>query len=639
MISKESIERIKSDANIVDVVSETVKLRRSGAYYSGLCPFHSERSPSFFVREQSNTYNCYGCGAFGNVISFVMSSRAMSFPDAVEFLAGRFGIELKYDSNKSTGPSVDREKLFAVCQTAQNFFRHSLMQVKKGQGEFAKVGEYLKKRGLTAEAINTFGIGYSPNQKGLLLDSLKKAGFDEELILSSGLVRRTSSGDLYEMFRSRLVFPIYVDSKRIAGFGGRIVPGVLDPSYEQQAPKYLNSPETPIYHKSKTFYGFPQAMGSIREAGEVYVVEGYMDVVGLSMRGVKNVVACCGTAMTEQHIKRFSGLCSRVHLLFDGDSAGRAAAAKSFMVARNAEIDVAACFLPDDVDPDDFARQHGAAVSAALHELPKSELIDVYIDGLLTKHGYSASDKPGPNLLGKLCDEVAKAIGGVEREVVRSSLISRAARRLGVETVQIGRLVESSRGKISPNVDRSRAPERIDVATSEDAHVESDTGRMARPVSKLPRIDLDILRSVMVLKSEVLPELVSNAEVCGLMQPETLEYLLALKELLEASPDDEERQRQSVKEDLQCRGEGWVALWKEAYKMAKSDVSMRELYKASLLGLRRERLRALMEECKQELRTGGDDPQRQLEISERIRSLKTQLDAYGRGVDLRPPNS
>jgi len=644
VISKESIERIKSEANIVDVVSETVKLRRSGTYYSGLCPFHSERSPSFFVREQSNTYNCYGCGAFGNVISFVMSSRAMSFPDAVEFLAGRFGIELKYDSHKSTGPSVDREKLFAVCHTAHNFFRHSLMQVKKGQGEFAKVGEYLRKRGLTADAINTFGIGYSPNQKGLVLDVLRKAGFDEEVILSSGLVRRTSSGDLYEMFRSRLVFPIYVDSKRIAGFGGRIVPGVLDPSYEQQAPKYLNSPETPIYQKNKTLYGFPQAMSSIRDAGEVYVVEGYMDVVGLSMRGVTNVVACCGTAMTEQHIKRFTGLCSRVHLLFDGDSAGRAAAAKSFMVTRNAGIDVTACFLPDEVDPDDFARQHGERVSTAIHELPKSESIDVYIDGLLTKHGYGASEKPGPNLLGTLCDEVSKAIGGVEREVVRSSLISRAARRLGVETAQISQLVESSRGKISANTNSQsaephRAADRTDTSRPGSVRGESEQRGMVRPVSKLPRIDLDILRAVMVLKTEVLPELVSNAEVCGLMQPETLEYLLAFKGILEACPEDEERQRQSVKEDLQSRGEGWLALWKEAYKMAKSDVSMRELYQASLLGLRRERLRALMEECKQELRTGGDDPRRQLEISERIRSLKTQLDAYGRGVDLRPPNS
>lgn len=640
MISQESIERVKTESNIVELVSETVKLRRAGMYYSGLCPFHSERSPSFFVRENSNSYTCYGCGASGNVISFVMGTRAMNFPDAVEFLAGRFGIELKYDSKKSGTPTVDREKLFAVCQTAHNFFRHSLMQVKKGHGEFAKVGEYLKKRGLTAEAINNFGIGYSPNQRGLLLDALKSAGFDDDTIMKTGLVRRTASGELYEMFRSRLVFPIFIDSRRIAGFGGRIVPGVLDPSYEQQAPKYLNSPETPIYHKSKTIYGLPQAMSAIREAGEVYVVEGYMDVVGLSMKGVRNVVACCGTAMTEQHVKRFAGVCNRVHLLFDGDSAGRNAAAKSFMVARNAEVDVTACFLPDDVDPDDFAKHHGESVGQALQELPKAELLDVYIDGLLAKAGCSLGEKPGPNLLGKLCDEVAKAVAAVEREVVRSSFLTRAARRLGVEVPQIGRLVDEMRRKAGakvvdePSVVSQAATTRSSVPAEETQVVRHD-----RPPAKLPRIDLDILRSVMVLKGEVVSTIISNAEVCGLIQPETLQFIMVFRGILERYSEDEAHQRQAVKEYLESLGAGWVALWKEAYKMAKADVSMQELYRVSLLGLRREKLRVLMEECKQELLTGGDDPHRQLEISERIRSLKSQLDAYGRGVDLIPPNS
>lgn len=640
MISQESIERVKTESNIVELVSETVKLRRAGMYYSGLCPFHSERSPSFFVRESSNSYTCYGCGASGNVISFVMGTRAMNFPDAVEFLAGRFGIELKYDSKKSGGPTVDREKLFAVCQTAHNFFRHSLMQVKKGQGEFAKVGEYLKKRGLTADAINTFGIGYSPNQRGLLLDALKSAGFDEDTIMKTGLVRRTASGELYEMFRSRLVFPIFIDSRRIAGFGGRIVPGVLDPAYEQQAPKYLNSPETPIYHKSKTIYGLPQAMSAIREAGEVYVVEGYMDVVGLSMKGVRNVVACCGTAMTEQHVKRFAGVCNRVHLLFDGDSAGRNAAAKSFTVARNAEVDVTACFLPDDVDPDDFAKQHGDSVGRALQELPKAELLDVYIDGLLAKAGCASGEKPGPNLLGKLSDEVAKAISAVEREVVRSSFLTRAARRLGIEVPSIGRLVDDIRRKGGAKVVEERAPlSTVSGPRVETSSDEKPATRQNREPAKLPRIDLDILRAVMVLKGEVLPALIANAEVCGLIQPETLRFIMAFKELLERYSEDEGHQRQAVKEYLQSLGAGWVALWKEAYKMAKADVSMQELYRVSLLGLRREKLRVLMEECKQELLTGGDDPHRQLEISERIRSLKSQLDAYGRGVDLIPPNS
>lgn len=620
----------------MEVVSETVKLRRSGMYYSGLCPFHSERSPSFFVREQSNSYHCYGCGAYGNVISFVMASRAMTFPDAVELLAGRYGIELKRDGRKGLAPSVDREKLFNVCAVAQQFFRNSLMQVKKGAGEFAKVGEYLRKRGLTADAINCFGIGYAPNQRGALVDVLKKAGFDEETILLTGLVRRAAGGELYEFFRGRLIFPIFIDTKRIAGFGGRIVPGVNDPAFEEQAPKYLNSPETPIYQKNRTLYGLPQAMSAIREAGEVYVVEGYMDVVGLTMRGVRNVVACCGTAMTEQHLKRFSGLCNRVHLLFDGDTAGRGAAAKSFVTARNADVDVTACFLPDDVDPDDFAAQHGAETAQALKGLGKAELIDVYIDGLLTRAGCSLTEKPGANLLGKLSDEVAKALGGVEREVVRSTLTARAARRLGIETPQLERLV--SKGATAGK-QLVRAEPTASARPAEPAQSDEPTARKPRGVAELPRIDRDLLCSVMVLKGDVLPDLLKNPEMCEVLQPETVRFAMDLDRALAEHPDDEQGQRQAAKELLQTLGADWTRLWKEAYKMVESGVTMRDVYQGSLLALRRQKLRGLLDECKEELISGDWDPQQQLEISDRIRILKNQIDGLGRGVDLHTSNS
>ncbi len=636
MISQESIERVKAEASIVEVVSETVKLRRSGMYYSGLCPFHSERSPSFFVREQSNSYHCYGCGAYGNVISFVMASRAMTFPDAVELLAGRYGIELKRDGRKGLAPGVDREKLFNVCAVAQQFFRNSLMQVKKGAGEFAKVGEYLRKRGLTADAINSFGIGYAPNQRGALVDVLKKAGFDEETILLTGLVRRAAGGELYEFFRGRLIFPIFIDTKRIAGFGGRIVPGVNDPAFEEQAPKYLNSPETPIYQKNRTLYGLPQAMSAIREAGEVYVVEGYMDVVGLTMRGVKNVVACCGTAMTEQHLKRFSGLCNRVHLLFDGDTAGRGAAAKSFVTARNADVDVTACFLPDDVDPDDFAAQHGAETAQALKGLGKAELIDVYIDGLLTRAGCSLTEKPGANLLGKLSDEVAKALGGVEREVVRSTLTARAARRLGIETPQLERLV--SKGATAGK-QLVRAEPTASARPAEPAQSDEPTARKPRGVAELPRIDRDLLCSVMVLKGDVLPDLLKNPEMCEVLQPETVRFAMDLDRALAEHPDDEQGQRQAAKELLQTLGVDWTRLWKEAFKMVESGVTMRDVYQGSLLALRRQKLRGLLDECKEELISGDWDPQQQLEISDRIRILKNQIDGLGRGVDLHTSNS
>jgi DNA primase len=628
VISQESIERVKASANIVEVVSETVKLRRAGMHYSGLCPFHAERSPSFHVRESTNSYHCFGCGASGNVISYVMAMRAMTFPDAVEYLAGRYGIEIKYENSKRQGPSVDREKLFDVCRIAHLYFRKSLLQVKGGEGEFKKVGEYLKKRQLTADAINHFGIGYSPNQRGALIDVLKQNGINEETMLQSGLIRRSAAGDLYELFRGRLIFPIFVDSKRIAGFGGRIIPGIQEPAYEAQSPKYVNSPETPIYQKSRTIFGLPQAMDAVRESKEVYIVEGYMDVIGLAMRGVHNVVACCGTAMTEAHVKRLAGVCNRIHLLFDGDNAGRNAAAKSFTVARNAEVDITACFLPEEVDPDDFASQHGAGTAEALKALPKSELIDVYIDGLLQKHGCSESERPGPNLLGKLCDEVAKALSGVDREVVRSTLVTRAARRLGVESKHLEKMMTGTPAQkpISTPTPTPRSDPSVSTSPAPTS--------VARKLESLPRIDLDVLRAIMVLKGEVVDELLKTPEMCEELQPETLRFSAVFSELLREDPEDEERQRRATKELLQSLGPDWMGLWKEAYKMVKAGVSMRDLYQGCRIALRRGKLKRLLDETTRELVEGGLTPDEQLEVSERIRTLKSQMDSFARGVDL-----
>jgi DNA primase len=334
--------------------------------------------------------------------------------------------------------------------------------------------------------------------------------------------------------------------------------------------------------------------------------------------------------MTEAHVKRLAGTCNRIHLLFDGDGAGRNAAAKSFTVARTAEVDITACFLPEDVDPDDFAKLNGAATAEALRALPKAELIDVFIDGLLQKHGCSENERPGPNLLGKLCDEVSKALSGVEREVVRSSLVTRAARRLGVEMKHLEKLLGSGITTKS-GVKEAPAPAlRKEISSVNEPRAEG----VARKLEKLPRIDLDVLRATMVLKGEVLAELLKAADMCEGLQPETLRFASVFSELLREDSDDEERQRLATKELLQSLGPDWVALWMEAYKMVKAGVSMRDLYQGSRIAVRREKLKGLLEECKRELVEGGLSTEEQLEVSERIRTLKGQMDSCARGVDL-----
>lgn len=650
MISQESVERIKSDASLLEVASETVQLKRSGQYYSGLCPFHAEKSPSFFVRDSSNSYTCFGCGASGNVIAFVMGTRAMTFPDAVEYLASRFKIELKFEKGtKPQGPSIDREKLFAISRTAYLFFRRSLAQVRGGSGEFRKVGEYLRKRGLSSEAINTFGIGYGPNQRGALIETLKQAGFDEESILLTGLVRRTAAGELYELFRARLVFPIFVDSKRIAAFGGRVVPGVMEPSYEAQAPKYLNSPESPVYNKSKTVYGLPQAMESIRESGEMYVVEGYMDVVRLWMAGVRNSVACCGTAMTEQHVKRFTGLCNRVHLLFDGDTAGRGAASKAFLATRNAAVDLDVCFLPEGKDPDDFAGEFKGDTADALKGLPKAELIDAYIDGLLSRSGCSINERPGPNLLGRLCDDVAKALAGVDKEVVRTSLLTRAGRRLGVDSAQLERLMNGAgttnkrvpeSGSKFDGADSARTHP-IDAQNSGRGHPGSGTPQVVQErgdIQSLPRLDKELLRSVMALKDAVLPGLVRHSVLADGLQPVTVRFVMRFENIFTSADEDEIRQRQAVKALLSEFGPDWVALWKESYLMVERGVQMQEVYNQCLTTFERNRLQHQIALLQIELKGPLQESEKDKVMTD-ILNLSRQRDAMARGLDLSPSNS
>ena len=658
----------------MEVVGETVQLRRAGMYYTGLCPFHSEKSPSFFVKEATNSYTCFGCGASGNVISFVMGTRAMTFPDAVEYLADRFRIELIREKGRmKSGPTVDKEKLFSLSKLAFLFYRRALSRVKGAQtngagGEYEKVAAYLRKRGLTADAINEFGVGYAPVQRGELLALLRKEGFDDSSILQTGLARRSQSGELYELFRGRLIFPIFIDSSRIAAYGGRIVPGVLEPDQEAQAPKYLNSPESPLYHKSRTVYALPNAMEGIRATKEVFVVEGYMDVVGLWMAGVRNAVACCGTAITEQHIKRFAGVCSRINMLFDGDGPGRAAAAKSFLVSRNAPVDLSACFLPEGADPDDFARGCGADTPQALRELPRAELIDVYVESLFMKYGCSSGEKPGANLLGKMADEVAKAITPVVSEVSRSALITRAARRLGIDNQQLAAMVGAAnsvsnqsgsassgshgagyssgqhRGQYSgqpstrdstkayPPAAGARYPEsgggssvvgggNSFAASLSDVSPDGDD-LAVRAADQLPAIDVEILRAVMVLREALIPRILQDPGLCEVLQPETLRFVSELSEVLSQFLPDSPAQRDAVKELLSTYGPSWTGVWKGAYERKKSGISMELVFDGSVQRIADARIAASIAEQHRIIQTLPDsESEERLRRAEQVRQL------------------
>ncbi|RIL02772.1 MAG: DNA primase, partial [Proteobacteria bacterium] len=355
IVAQESIEEIKEKANLVDIIGEAVSLKRRGSSYVGLCPFHAEKTPSFHVREEK-FYHCFGCGESGNVISFVMRFRGLSFPEAIEELAGRCGVQLKFEkSGRKNVPLADKQALFKVNALALAWFSAQLKSAPP------QVKDYINSRSLTREALAAFAIGFAPKEWSALTTFLRARKVPDEMILRCGLARRSPKGDLFDVFRARIIFPIFSDSKRVAAFGGRIIPELLEKEALNQAPKYLNSPESPIYFKSKVLFGLPQALSAIQQEREVWIVEGYMDVIGMWQAGIRNAVATCGTALTSEHAKRLKLLVKKVILLFDGDDAGRGAAGKAYDAFLNSGIDVCAAFLPQGEDPDSFVGKEAGA--------------------------------------------------------------------------------------------------------------------------------------------------------------------------------------------------------------------------------------------------------------------------------------
>ena len=274
-----------------------VKLKAAGSNLVGLCPFHDEKTGSFNINVSNNYYHCFGCGASGNVLSYVMETKGFSFLEAVEYLAQKFNITLKHEGGKKKAKSdISGKEIYQLNALAQEFFRSALKDNSK------KLVSYLEDRGFDLPALKPFALGYAPAGWDNLYQFFQSRKIPEKLMLASGLIKKNSSGKIYDVFRDRVIFPIWIDGQRIAGFGGRIIEEDAD---KKQA-KYLNSPETLVYHKSQILFGFPQAIKAVKSLGYVYLVEGYFDVIRLHQMGVCNVVATCGTAVTPQHLKKLN---------------------------------------------------------------------------------------------------------------------------------------------------------------------------------------------------------------------------------------------------------------------------------------------------------------------------------------------
>lgn len=344
-ISEEVIQKVKEQNDIVDIISEKVRLKKTGRNFSGLCPFHNEKSPSFSVSQEKQIYKCFGCGEAGNVISFVMKDRNMNFVEAVKYLAERANIPIEDGRRGPSKTEQKKEMLYKINVAAAKFFFSNLMNTPEGK-------DYFLNRGIKIETIKRFGLGYAKDSWNSLIFHLRKLGFKDELMAEAGLISiNQEKGRKYDRFRNRVMFPVFDYRGKVIGFGGR----VLDDS----KPKYLNSPETLVFQKGTNLYGLNFALKHNMKERYFIMVEGYMDLIALHQCGITNVVASLGTALTVNQARLLKRYADKVIISYDADMAGQMATMRGLEILRNAGFDVRVLSIPQGKDPDEYVRSNG----------------------------------------------------------------------------------------------------------------------------------------------------------------------------------------------------------------------------------------------------------------------------------------
>ena len=344
-ISEEILEKIKSQNDIVDVISERVRLRKSGRNFTGLCPFHNEKTPSFSVSQEKQIYKCFGCGEAGNVISFVMKEKNLPFIEAVKYLANRANIPLEMNNGEKSQSSKKKDLLYRINVEAAKFFFSNLMNNQNAK-------EYFLNRGIKEETIKKFGLGYANDSWNSLMFYLRKKGINDTLLEEAGLISvNKEKGRKYDRFRNRVMFPVFDYQGKVIGFGGR----VLDDS----KPKYLNSPETLVFQKGTNLYGLNFALKHNMSERYFVIVEGYMDLISLHQYGITNVVASLGTALTINQARLLKRYADKVIISYDADMAGQMATLRGLEILRTAGFDVRVLNIPQGKDPDEYVRSNG----------------------------------------------------------------------------------------------------------------------------------------------------------------------------------------------------------------------------------------------------------------------------------------
>ena len=409
-IPENIIDEVRDRTDIVEVVSKFVSIKKVGKNFKGLCPFHSEKTPSFTVSSEKRIYHCFGCGAGGNVFKFVMEVQNISFVDAVQQFAESAGVPIPIPNkgNLNDPKYQEREALKKANELATNYFQSLFKESEKGLA----ARDYLKGRHFDGEILDQYKIGWAiPEWRGLTNHLRKTSNLSRKTVLQSGLVIEKEEGsNIYDRFRGRVIFPIQDAHGSVIGFGGRAIS-------ESDQPKYLNSPETPLYQKSQVLFGMNLAKQAIRKEDQAILVEGYLDQMRAAQYGVLNTVATCGTALTAKQAAMLRNYASSVVMVFDSDNAGRDAADKGFEVLQEKGLQVEIVFLPEGKDPDSYIHENG--VEKFLEKIKTAKpYLESYIDGVITrKNGNSTSE------LAKMANQVVPMLRKVQNLVERNSLV------------------------------------------------------------------------------------------------------------------------------------------------------------------------------------------------------------------------
>lgn len=569
---QEFIDRVRDATDIVPLVSQYVQLRKAGGNHQGLCPFHNEKSPSFSVSEDKQVYYCFGCKEAGNAFTFVQKYQGLTFPETIEYLANRASIALPLSTEAGDPQREMRSTLFKINSLAAQFYQNELKKLPAGH----EVRKYLQTRGMTDELVETYKLGYAPDawsELSLFFEAKRVPIAPSEQL---GLIKRRNqdkSGH-YDLFRHRVMFPIFSPTGQCVGFGGRVL------SKEQQ-PKYLNSPDSPVFHKGKVFYGLDHSAKYIRSEDEAIVVEGYMDWLALAKVSINNTVATLGTALTADHARLIKRYTNRVLLLFDGDEAGKSAARRSLPLLLSEGIFARGLFLPDELDPDEFINEKG---DQALRQLigAAPDLFDL----VSTEQWLLAKGSPAGKI--QLLDEFAPVLAQIPDQRLRRLYGENLANMLGVDI----KLVEQSvRG--APQV-ASQAPRVVSTPTPLPAQAPT-----VFDLSKAPRAELELL-NVMLMKEVYLKEALKSEVVELLVHPGCKAVFAKIAEVYGQMPNkfdslsallaDEVKPVETITRYLSepyanLNSEGATKLLQDCIKRVKSDF-LRSKSKALVSGLR-----------------------------------------------------